>query len=61
MKFAYDSTDKTIKFKGSDGMAQNVINKADHNEKEQQNVRWNRLLLYRHDDNYLKKGYRNKK
>ena len=39
MKFAYDSTDKTIKFKGSDGMAQNVINKADHNEKEQRNAR----------------------
>lgn len=39
MKFAYDSTDKTIKFKGSDGMAQNVMNKAKHNEKERQNAR----------------------
>lgn len=39
MKFAYDSTDKTIKFKGLGGMAQNVINKAKHNEKEQQNAR----------------------
>ena len=39
MKFAYDSTDKTIKFKGSDGMAQNTMNKANHNEKEQRNAR----------------------
>ena len=39
MKFAYDSTDKTIKFKGLDGMAQNVMNKANHNEKEQRNAR----------------------
>lgn len=38
MKFAYDSTDKTIKFKGLGGMT-NAMNKAKHNEKEQQNVR----------------------
>jgi len=39
MKFAYDSTDKTIKFKGSDGMAQNTMSKADHKEKGRRNAR----------------------